>query len=50
MTSTALEPAGNPDRQAFMGELVDDIEHAILSSVMGVVLEEVISATLSNII
>ena len=37
-----LELAGDPDRQALMGELVDDVEHAILPSVMGAVLDEVV--------
>lgn len=30
------------DRQAFMRELVDDVEHAILSPVMGAVLDKVV--------
>jgi len=30
------------DRQAFMREFVDDVEHAILSPVMGAVFDEVI--------
>jgi hypothetical protein len=30
-----LELAGDPDRQAFAGEFVDDIEHAIFPSIVG---------------
>src|SRR5207237_10205831 len=34
--------AGDTDRQAFMGKLVEHVEHPILASVMGAVLDEVI--------
>src|SRR5262249_37760074 len=37
-----LELAGDTDRQAFMGELVEHVEHPILASVMGAVLNEVV--------
>ena len=37
-----LELAGDTDRQAFMGELVEHVEHAILASVVGAVLDEVV--------
>jgi hypothetical protein len=37
-----LELAGDPDRQALVGELVDDVEHAVLPSLMGAVLDEVV--------
>ena len=37
-----LELAGDPDRQAFVGELVDHIEHPIFASIVGAVLDEVI--------
>jgi hypothetical protein len=37
-----LELAGDPDRQAFVGKLVDHIEHAILPSIVGAVLDEVV--------
>jgi len=37
-----LELAGNPDRQAFVGELVDHIEHSIFPSIVGAVLDEVV--------
>jgi hypothetical protein len=37
-----FELAGDPDRQAFVGELVDHIEHSILPSVVGAVLDEVV--------
>jgi hypothetical protein len=32
----------HPDRQAFMGKLVDDVEHAYLAPVMGPILDEVV--------
>jgi hypothetical protein len=35
-------PAGNPDRQALVGELVDDVEHAVLPSVMGAIQGKVV--------
>jgi hypothetical protein len=37
-----LQPSVDADRQAFMRELVDDVEHAILSPVMGAVLDKVV--------
>ena len=37
-----LELAGDTDRQAFVGELVEHVEHPILASVMGAVLDEVV--------
>ena len=37
-----LELAGDPDRQALVRELVDDVEHAVLPSVVGAVLDEVV--------
>ena len=37
-----LELAGDPDRQAFVGELVDDIEHSIFPSIVGTVLDKVV--------
>jgi hypothetical protein len=37
-----LELAGNPDRQALVRELVDEVEHAVLPSVMGAILDEVV--------
>src|SRR5215813_12816896 len=37
-----LELAGDTDRQAFMGELVEHVEHPIFASVMGAVLDEVV--------
>ena len=37
-----FELAGDTDRQAFMGKLVEHVEHPILASVMGAVLDEVI--------
>ena len=38
----AVEPAIDPDRQTFVCELVDDIEHSILPSLMGAVLHEIV--------
>ena len=37
-----FEPARYPDGQAFVGELVDDVEHAEFASVMGALLDEVV--------
>jgi hypothetical protein len=37
-----LELAGDPNRQALVRELVDDVEHAVLPSVVGAVLDEVV--------
>ena len=37
-----FEPAGDPDGEALMGELVDDVEHAELASVMSALLDKVV--------
>jgi len=37
-----LELAGDPDRQAFMGELIDDVEHSVLPSIVGAILDKVV--------
>ena len=37
-----FEPARHPDGQAFVGELVDDVEHADPAPVVGAVLDEVV--------
>ena len=37
-----LEPSAHADRQAFVRELVDHVEHAILSPIMGAVLDEIV--------
>ena len=37
-----LELAGNTDRHAFMAELVEHVEHPILASIMGAVLDKVV--------
>src|SRR5262245_12308730 len=37
-----LELAGDTDRQAFVGELVEHVEHPILASIVGAILDEVI--------
>ena len=42
MTSIGLELARDPDRQALVGELVEDVEHPELPAVMGAVLDEVV--------
>jgi hypothetical protein len=36
------EPAVDLDRQAFVRELVDDVEHPVFATIMGTVLDEVI--------
>jgi hypothetical protein len=38
-----LELAGNTDRQAFMGELVEHVEHPILASIVGAFLDKVVA-------
>jgi hypothetical protein len=37
-----LELAGDTDRQAFMSELVEHVEHPIPASIVGAVLDEVV--------
>jgi hypothetical protein len=37
-----LEPAGDADRQAFVGELVENVEHSIPASIMGAALDKVV--------
>ena len=37
-----LQSARYPNGQALMGELVDDVEHAELPSIMGALLDEVV--------
>ena len=37
-----LELAGPPDRQTFMGELINDIKHSIFPSIVGAVFDEVV--------
>lgn len=37
-----LQPAINADRQALMGELVDDVQHPVFSPVMGAILDKVV--------
>src|SRR5216684_2956992 len=37
-----LELAGDTDRQTFMGELVEHVEHPILATIVGAILDEVI--------
>jgi hypothetical protein len=43
-----VEPSGYPNGQAFVGELVDDVEQADLASVMGALLEKVIEPALAK--
>src|SRR6185436_13254862 len=40
--SDRLELAGDTDRQTFMGELVEHVEHPILASIVGAVLDKVV--------
>ena len=37
-----LELAGDTDRQAFMGELVEHVEHPVSASIVGAVLDKVV--------
>src|SRR5262249_12367907 len=37
-----LELAGDTDRQTFMGELVEHVEHPIFASIVGAILDEVV--------
>ena len=37
-----LELAGDTDRQAFMAELVEYVEHPVLATIVGAILDEVI--------
>jgi hypothetical protein len=37
-----LELAGDTDRQTFVGELVEHVEHPVLASIVGTILDEVI--------
>ena len=37
-----LELAGDTDRQAFMGKLVEHVEHPIPTSIVGAVLDKVV--------
>ena len=37
-----LEPAGDPNGQALVGELVDDVEQAELAAIMGALLDKVV--------
>src|SRR5262245_25799388 len=37
-----LELAGDTDRQAFMAELVEHVEHPVLATIVGAILDEVI--------
>ena len=38
-----FEPPIDPDRQAFMGKLIDDVEHPVFLSLVGAVFDEVIT-------
>jgi hypothetical protein len=42
ITSIALSLRETTDRQAFMGELVEHVEHPILASIVGAVLDKVV--------
>lgn len=45
ITYDGIELAGNPDRHAFAGELVDHVEHKVFTPVVGVILDEVVEPT-----
>jgi len=45
-----LELASDTDRQAFMDELVEHVEHPILASVMGAVLDEVVGPDMITVL
>jgi hypothetical protein len=38
-----FEPSVDPDRQALMGELVDDVEHPVFLSLVGAVLDKIVT-------
>ncbi len=42
ITSIALSLRGDADRQAFVAELVEHVEHPVLASFVGAVLDEVV--------
>src|SRR6516165_1433989 len=42
ITSIRLELAGDTDRQAFMAELVEHVEHPVPASIVGAVLDKVV--------
>jgi hypothetical protein len=42
MTICRLELAGDTDRQTFVGELVEHVEHSVLATIVGAILDEVI--------
>jgi len=44
-----LELAVNPDRQTFMGKLVDDVEHAKLLSLMGSVFDKIVGPNMVRV-
>ena len=45
-----VELATDPDRQALPGELVDDVEHAELSAIVGPALDEVIGPDMVGVL
>ena len=45
-----LELAIDADRQAFMGELVDDVEHPVFAALMGAILDEVVGPDVIGIL
>jgi hypothetical protein len=40
----AVAPSGDTDRQAFVGKLINDIEHPISASLVGAVLDKVVGS------
>lgn len=45
-----LEPAADPDGDTFAGKLVDHVEHAVLSAIVGSVLNEVIGPDMVGVL
>lgn len=45
-----LEPAADPDGQTFPGKLVDDVEHAELSAIVGSILNKVIGPNMVGVL
>jgi hypothetical protein len=37
-----LKRAIDTDRQAFVGKLINDVEHAVLAAIMGTILNEIV--------
>ena len=48
MTPKAVDATGNPDRQAFPGELVDQRHEPELAAIMGLGFDEVVASAIST--